>query len=119
MHINLHQARVANVGETVHLTGFHDEDVAGANFEFLACDDVSGPPFANEQNLIIRMTMRLRAAARIPFEQDRRHLDVAVLGADEFARAADDREMMLKHSMHGCRRFRIASPTQVTDCTRS
>jgi hypothetical protein len=69
MHIDLHQARVPNVGETVHLAGFHDEDRARADLELLAFDHVSRPPFANEQNLIVRMAMGLWATARFPFEE--------------------------------------------------
>src|SRR4030095_15336878 len=59
MDIDLHEARVANVGETVHLAGLHDEDRTRADLELLAFDHVSRPPFANEQNLIVRMTMWL------------------------------------------------------------
>src|SRR4029453_1358366 len=113
MHIDLHQARVPNVGETVHLAGFHDEDRTRADLELLAFDHVSRPPFANEQNLIVRMTMWLWATARFPFEEDRRHFYITLLGTDEFTGGVAEREIVLKYSMHGCRRFRAVSPTRV------
>jgi hypothetical protein len=119
MDIDLHEARVPNVVETVHLTGFHDEDRARANLELLAFDHVSRPPFANEQNLIIRMAMGLWTTARFPFEEDRRHLYVTLLGSDEFTRAVAEREIVLKYSMHGCRGFRAVSSTRVAHLIRA
>jgi hypothetical protein len=41
MDIDLHEARVPNVGETVHFAGFHDEDRTRADLELLAFDHVS------------------------------------------------------------------------------
>src|SRR4051812_35021422 len=47
------------------------------------------------------MPMRSRAGARLAVEEKHRHIDVAVIGADEVVRAAAQRQVLLANSLHG------------------
>jgi hypothetical protein len=88
MDIDLHQRRVADAAEAVHLAGLDHEDVAGSRFELLAIHCPASAPFADELHFVVRMTMRPRSAPRRAVEQKDRDANVALIGADEIVRAA-------------------------------
>jgi len=98
--VELHELRLPDARETVYLTGFDDQDVAGARFELFPVDDPPAPPFLHELHFIVGMAMRTGARARASSKQENRYVHVAVLGADEMVRAAAMRQGLLSNSVH-------------------
>ena len=83
MDIELHERCFASVLEAVDLASLDHEDVASARFELLTVDDPGPMAVLNELNFVVWMAMRSRSRARQSAEQKRRHVHIAVVGADE------------------------------------
>src|SRR5690606_28511589 len=98
--IQLDERAVADAAEAVDLARLDHEDVAGAGLELLSFDVVQPASLLNELHLVVRMAVRPRAAAGEPVEEEDGNADVAVVGADEVVRAADERQVGLLDSIH-------------------
>ena len=81
--VDLYQWRLANSLEAVDLTGLDDEDVAGSRLELVAIHDPEAAALTDELDLVVRMAMRARTAARRTVEQEDRDADIALVLADE------------------------------------
>src|SRR5215211_615893 len=92
MHVHLHEWRVAGVPETVNLAGL----------DLLAVHLPQPTPLPYELDLVVRVTMRAWPLPGKRVEQEDGHGDVAVVGADELMRAADERQVLLADAVHGC-----------------
>lgn len=100
MHVELHERRIADDLEGVHLARLDDENVAGAGLEFDALYYIMAASLANELNLVVGMTMRARSFSRLTVEEKNGDAGVAVVRADEVVRAAAKRELVLTGSIH-------------------
>jgi|SRR5689334_2613189 len=100
MDIELHERNVADACEAVDLACLDDENVSGARLEFLAVDDIPTAAFADELDLVVRMTVGPWTAAGSAVEQKDGDAHIAVVGANEVVRAATMREILLSNSVH-------------------
>jgi hypothetical protein len=100
MDINLDKWPVPDATEAVDLSRLDDEDIPGAGLEFLPVDGPEAPPFPDELDFIVRMTMRPGPLARKGAEKEDRDVDIAVIGSDEFMRAAVKRQILLTNAVH-------------------
>jgi hypothetical protein len=103
MDINLDEWPVSDATEAVDLSRLDNEDVTGAGLEFLPVDCPETPPFPDELDFIVGMTMRPGPLARQRAEKEDRDVDIAVIGPDEFMRTAVKRKILLTNAVH--RRF--------------
>src|SRR3954447_6279401 len=101
VHVELDERAISDALEAVHLAGLDHQDVAGASVELPPVDDPASATLLDELDLVVGMPMRSRAGARLAVEEKHRHVDVAVIGADEVVRAAAQRQVLLANSLHG------------------
>src|SRR3954463_6429742 len=101
VHVELDERAVSDALEAVHLAGLDHQDVAGASLELPPVDDPASATLLDELDLIVGMPMRSRAGARLAVEEKHRHVDGAVIGADEVVGAAAQRQVLLANSLHG------------------
>ena len=71
MDIDLHERRIADALEAVHLTRLDDENVARSRLEFLAIHRVEPAALSNELNFVVRMSVRPGALPGLCIEQKR------------------------------------------------
>src|SRR5271165_2181558 len=103
MDIDLYERGIAEGLEAVNLAGLDDENVAGAALEGLAVDGPEAATFADELDLVVGVTMGARSGAGFAVEEEDGNGGIALLGADEFMRAADEGQVFLADVVHGHR----------------
>jgi hypothetical protein len=91
MHIQLDQWAIASAAEAVHLTCLDDQNVASFGLELVPVHVPQTPPFMNKLDLVIRMVVRSRTAARQAAEEERRDADSTVVRTHKVVRAATKR----------------------------
>ena len=101
MDVELDERLVADALEAVHLAGLDDEDVAGAGLELLAVHRPASATRLDELDLVIRMAVRTGPLAGGTVEQEDGDGDVALVGADELVRAADEGEVLFADAEQG------------------
>jgi hypothetical protein len=100
VHVDLHQRRISNAFEGVHLSGLDDEDVSRSRLEFFAIHRVQSAAFSNELNFVVRMSVRAGPASGECVEKENGDTDSAVVSADEVVRAPYQWEIPLANSIH-------------------
>src|SRR5262245_22079223 len=81
--VELNERHLAGVLEAENLAGLDHQNVSGGGFELQSVHDPRPAALLNELNLVVWMAVRSRSGARQPAEKKRRHVYIAVLGADE------------------------------------
>jgi hypothetical protein len=100
VNVQLHEGRVTDGLELVHLARLDDEDVAGLSLELLTVDLPDSTTFAYELHLIIWVTMRPGALSRKRAEEKDGDVHVSLIGTDELVRAPDEGQLLLSDVMH-------------------
>ena len=100
MNIHLNEGLVADAPEAMDLSRLDDEDVTRAGFEFLSIDSPETATFPHELDFIVRVSMRPWSIARERAEEEHGDTDVAVVGSDEFVRAAVKGQVFLADTVH-------------------
>jgi hypothetical protein len=98
--VNLNERTIAYALEAVDLTGLDDEYVTGCALEGLTIDGPQTAAFPDELHLIVWVPVRTGPLARKSAQQKHRDVDVAVLGSNEFVRAADEWKILLADVIH-------------------
>src|SRR4051794_28388124 len=101
MDVDLHQRRIADAAKTMNLARLDDEDIAGAGFEFLSVHIPQATALSHDLHFIVRMTMWPRPTPGLCAEKKDRDVHVAVVGADELVRAADEGQVFPANAVHG------------------
>ena len=113
MYINLNQGRVINAAEAVDLTGFDDENVTCASFEFLSVDGPEAAALPYELDFVVRMAMGPGATPREGAEEEHGDIHVAVLGPNELVRTTLKGQVFLTNAVHPA-----DAPVGGGDCAR-
>jgi hypothetical protein len=100
MHVQLHEGRVADALEAVNLARLDDEDVPCSSLELLAVHVVQSASGSHELYFVVRVPMRSWPAAGKRVEEEHGDIDVALVGADELVRAANERKLFLTDTVH-------------------
>ncbi len=100
MHIDLNQGFIANAAEAVDFSGLDHEDVARAGLELLPVHGPETAPLSYELHFIVGVTVRSGPASRQGPQEEHRHIDIAIVRADELVRAALKREILLANPVH-------------------
>lgn len=89
MNIYLLQCLIADVHEAMWRMRLDDEDISRHGLADLISDDKSRAPFLHNDDLIVFVQVKRRAASGLRFEQVNGDGDVFVVCADKIVRAAD------------------------------
>src|SRR4051794_6067369 len=81
VYVELHQRRIADGFEAVDLARLDHEDISRTALESLVADHPHAAAFADELNLVIRMTMRRGSRSRFAMEQEHRNPSVSLFNA--------------------------------------
>jgi len=100
MNIDLDQRRFADGLEAVNFAGLDDKNVAGTALKGFAVHSPKPTTFPHELDFIVGMPMRAGALARLGAKEEHGDVYVAVLGSDEFVRAAYERQVLLTDVVH-------------------
>ena len=100
VHIDLDQRRVTDALEAVHFPGLDDEDVPRAGFELFTVYGPETAALSHELNFVVRVTVGPGTTTGLSVEEKHGHVDVAVVGADELVRAANERQVLLANAVH-------------------
>ena len=101
MYVDLNERFLTDAAEGMDLSGLDDEDIPGASLELLTVHVPEAAALSHDLDFIVRMTMGSRATPGLCAEKKDRDVHVAVVGADELVRAADEGQVFLANAVHG------------------
>jgi len=100
VNVELHERLVADIGKTVNLARFHDENVTRSRLTRFAVHDPPPAALLDERNFIIRMTVRARPAPGRRVDKVYRDRDAALIRTDELVGHADEWKILLTNRVH-------------------